>query len=316
MTLFGGAYVHGGAPFDGTSTNNITIANATPTLTFSDTTASAKDALFKVDSDKLYIQEAAGADGSRLTIGLGTTPTLSIGTTSTGGIFTIFNETLDTASLFISRFNAVGSPLMQVGEADLIGSAATYGGALFHTQNRNIAFAVENVAALSAVTTTALFIEGTGDIGIGTEAPGIKLDVKKALTENTGTFIGITDTTNSKDAKLGVFYVTADTSYPGVWFNQGTPSITNYTFLSDSGTSILNAVAGKSVLLRINNATKATLDSNGDFSVANDSIRITTSQTPASNGTGTTGEIAWDADYIYVCTNTDTWERAALTGGY
>ena len=38
--------------------------------------------------------------------------------------------------------------------------------------------------------------------------------------------------------------------------------------------------------------------------------------TPASGGAGTAGDIAWDASYIYVCTATDTWERAALTGGY
>ena len=52
------------------------------------------------------------------------------------------------------------------------------------------------------------------------------------------------------------------------------------------------------------------LDINGD------SVRVRTSQTPASNGTGVQGEIAWDASYIYVCTATNTWKRAALTGGY
>ncbi len=52
------------------------------------------------------------------------------------------------------------------------------------------------------------------------------------------------------------------------------------------------------------------------LSVGGDSITIVTSQSPASNGTGTQGEIAWDADYIYVCTATNTWKRAALTGGY
>jgi len=45
-------------------------------------------------------------------------------------------------------------------------------------------------------------------------------------------------------------------------------------------------------------------------------IMVTTSQSPASNGTGTAGQIAWDANYIYVCTATNTWKRAALTGGY
>ncbi len=36
--------------------------------------------------------------------------------------------------------------------------------------------------------------------------------------------------------------------------------------------------------------------------------------TPASaSAAGTAGQIAWDADYIYVCTATNTWKRAALT---
>lgn len=50
------------------------------------------------------------------------------------------------------------------------------------------------------------------------------------------------------------------------------------------------------------------------LSVSADSIRITTSKTPSSaSDTGTQGQIAWDADYIYVCTATDTWKRAAIT---
>jgi hypothetical protein len=38
--------------------------------------------------------------------------------------------------------------------------------------------------------------------------------------------------------------------------------------------------------------------------------------TKASNATGTTGQICWDANYIYVCTATNTWKRTPLTGGY
>ena len=30
----------------------------------------------------------------------------------------------------------------------------------------------------------------------------------------------------------------------------------------------------------------------------------------------TSGELAWDADYLYVCTATGAWKRSALTGGY
>lgn len=41
-----------------------------------------------------------------------------------------------------------------------------------------------------------------------------------------------------------------------------------------------------------------------------------TQQTKASNATGTTGQICWDSNYIYICTATNTWKRVALTGGY
>ena len=37
--------------------------------------------------------------------------------------------------------------------------------------------------------------------------------------------------------------------------------------------------------------------------------------TKTSTSPGTTGQITWDANYIYVCTATNTWKRVALTGG-
>lgn len=40
---------------------------------------------------------------------------------------------------------------------------------------------------------------------------------------------------------------------------------------------------------------------------------IIPTSTPASAAaTGTAGTIAWDSDYIYVCTATNTWKRAAI----
>jgi hypothetical protein len=38
--------------------------------------------------------------------------------------------------------------------------------------------------------------------------------------------------------------------------------------------------------------------------------------TKLSNSPGTTGQICWDSNYIYVCTATNTWKRSPLTGGY
>jgi len=52
------------------------------------------------------------------------------------------------------------------------------------------------------------------------------------------------------------------------------------------------------------------------LSTTGDTFRIETTKSPASNATGSPGQIAWDTGFLYVCTATDTWERVALTGGY
>jgi Collagen triple helix repeat (20 copies) len=43
-------------------------------------------------------------------------------------------------------------------------------------------------------------------------------------------------------------------------------------------------------------------------------LRQPTSKTPSSaSATGVVGEFAWDADYIYICTATNTWKRTAIS---
>ncbi len=50
--------------------------------------------------------------------------------------------------------------------------------------------------------------------------------------------------------------------------------------------------------------------------ITGDSVKIISSQTPASNGAGNQGEIAWDGTFFYGCVNTNTWGRIAWTLGY
>ena len=45
-----------------------------------------------------------------------------------------------------------------------------------------------------------------------------------------------------------------------------------------------------------------------------DTYRLGSNETPATaSSAGTKGDIKYDADYLYVCTDTDTWKRATLT---
>ena len=50
------------------------------------------------------------------------------------------------------------------------------------------------------------------------------------------------------------------------------------------------------------------------LTISGDTLNIATQDTPASAGaTGTKGDIVHDTDYIYVCTATNTWKRAAIS---
>jgi hypothetical protein len=42
-------------------------------------------------------------------------------------------------------------------------------------------------------------------------------------------------------------------------------------------------------------------------------ILVGTQATKSNSSTGTTGQICWDANYIYVCVSTNTWKRVALS---
>lgn len=55
------------------------------------------------------------------------------------------------------------------------------------------------------------------------------------------------------------------------------------------------------------------IDAAGTPTVSGGRFKITTSSPPATaTSTGTVGEIAWDANYIYVCTAANTWKRVAI----
>lgn len=54
----------------------------------------------------------------------------------------------------------------------------------------------------------------------------------------------------------------------------------------------------------------------GKTTFSANAINISTSQSPASGGAGTAGDIAWANGFLYVCVATNTWQRVALTGSY
>jgi len=87
----------------------------------------------------------------------------------------------------------------------------------------------------------------------------------------------------------------------GLWF----PAV-NALALSTAGVERLR-LSSTGLLGLGTNAPSCLLDVNGD------KLRLRTAKTPsAANDTGSAGEVCWDASYVYVCTATNTWKRAAI----
>jgi hypothetical protein len=84
-------------------------------------------------------------------------------------------------------------------------------------------------------------------------------------------------------------------------------STTAFNVTNAGGTSVFNIDSTNSRVGIGTTSPTAALDVNSD------TVRVRTARTPASaSATGNAGDICWDANYIYVCTATNTWKRTLI----
>jgi hypothetical protein len=162
-------------------------------------------------------------------------------------------------------------------------------------------------------------LDSSGRLGLGTSSPNELLEVTGNIHMS-----GAADRTIFNRANNALSLGTNNTARLHIT-NAGNVGIG--TTSPGSALEINAAAATSPFIAKINNAESARIDSSGRLLVGTSSdsggallqvngnrIRIATANTPASaSATGTTGEIAWDADYIYVCTATNTWKRTAIS---
>jgi hypothetical protein len=207
-----------------------------------------------------YITNGGGA----VQIGRGTThnasPTatfasngnVGIGTTSPSGKLNIQQSSLNTAALFIGRYNAEDSPIIQIGESTSFSGTSAYGEALIASRNRDIVFSTGDFQSLSSVNTAALIIEkGEGNVGIGLTSPSYKLDVSGnlrttstidaggSITASSSGFVQLkADQTDSAAIRMGVSsgssegFIMTDTT--GTFHSSNSPVL---KFLYNDGTT-------------------------------------------------------------------------------
>ena len=170
-----------------------------------------------------------------------------------------------------------------------------------------------------------LFIEDGGYVGIGTTNPGVPLEVNGSSTikgnillgDNIGvTILGKGLAGGNTTANWTAYFGQDSTHNAGFgWVYQAVVANAyarlytygyNNPFYMDGSTIILQSKSHGNVGIDISTPT-AKVDINSDI------FRLRTAKTPATAGAaGNQGDICWDANFIYACTATNSWKRAAI----
>ena len=227
-------------------------------------------------------------------------------------------ETAASSEGYIRFVNTSGS--MSIGMGGAVGNNLL----IFDRTNNQSAYIYTGGAggyhAWNTNNTERLRITSAGLVGIGTSSPTELLNVNGNIA---------LDTVALNAPKFLQFKANSDgtgtPSYGGItWYNYQWDATKRAEISSgpDGGVAagylaFSTGSTGVTERLRISasgNVGIGTTSPTALLDVNADTVRVRTARTPASaTATGATGEICWDANYIYVAVGTNTWKRAALS---
>jgi hypothetical protein len=177
------------------------------------------------------------------------------------------------------------------------------GGLVINGSGTGAASSGTNTGALRV--TGGVGVSGAGYFGSTVSAPTLTdgyITISAAqINRGSGNYVELQYAKNTAGEGVRIFGTTAN----AITFNQGTSTFAGSGAHTFGTTNTVTMTAG--VLATTGAATFA-----GAVTIAGTVIH-TLSATPASaTAAGTVGTMSWDANYIYICTATNTWKRVAI----
>lgn len=231
------------------------------------------------------------------------------------------------------------SPITTTGEASKLFKFSAIANTILHffriRKSSTTAFDVQNDSSTSIfnVDTTNEMITGTSVTTTGANAKLVKtsslgnISMTQSVDGNVGVILNNTST--SVNANTGFQAKSDMLNYLSIWaYGSGRTNtifgkvIGNKTTIVTQGVDCTGMLLGNltnvPITVGINNASIAEItltESAWSIPLKTTQLKLSALNTaPASaTATGTTGEIRIDANYIYICTATNTWKRTALT---
>ena len=171
-----------------------------------------------------------------------------------------------------------------------------------------LAYAEDRLAVMDSTGQNTVFVvTDTGQIGAGTGTPSptakvhvvdgrARLRIESSTNlQNAGILLGSKGSAGTLGIG-GLFYM-GDEGPMNRFFSMSADNLTYHVVVKYNGDVGIGSTAPT-----------AKLDVNGN------GIRIELPKTPASSAdTCNQGDMSWDSNYVYVCTTTNSWKRAALT---
>ena len=255
-----------------------------------------------VDTDTLYV------DSSNNRVGVGTNmPMNQMHIKNGSSSVTAASNT----SLFV---DSSGASNIQIGCGYWSNASITFGAYNDPDAGRVSYSTYLNALQFYTLGTVKTTLSSSGYFGVGTTYPKAKLHAMQGTGSNVNpvnSTVAFIDSNTSAFLQIG----TGNYNTGGIYWGKSTDN--------DRG-SIVYTGYDNSMAFRTNGITKMHINMNGNIGIGttsptakldvnDNSIRIRSSLTPASAGSGQKGEICYDTNYMYVCVATNTWKRVALS---